>query len=73
MEISGTESSDSNDPMNEPRITRRSIRVPIANHNDNNNENNNKENRSRSMSLDHKRQNHATMSSSEESLAEKNK
>ncbi|CAF3064669.1 unnamed protein product [Rotaria sp. Silwood2] len=64
MEISATDSSDSTDPVNESRITRRSIRVPIANKN---------EIRSRSISVDNKRQRNPEISSSEESLSEKNK
>ena len=64
MEISGTDSSDSASPTNEARVTRRSIRVPITNHN---------ETRSRSISVENKRQHHPAMSSSEESLSEKNK
>ncbi|CAF3210496.1 unnamed protein product [Rotaria sp. Silwood2] len=64
MEISATDSSDSTDPVNESRITRRSIRVPIANKN---------EIRSRSISVDNKRQRNPEISSSEENLSEKNK
>ncbi|CAF3602015.1 unnamed protein product [Rotaria sp. Silwood1] len=63
MEISATDSSDSTDPINESRITRRSIRVPITNKN---------EISSRSISVENKRQQHPAMSSSsEESLSEK--
>ncbi|CAF3780897.1 unnamed protein product [Rotaria sordida] len=64
MEISTTDSSDSTDPINESRITRRSIRVPITNKN---------EIRSRSISLENKHQNHPTISSSsDENLSAKN-
>lgn len=66
MEISGTESSDSAEPIMESRITRRSIRVPATNENE-------IQSRSRSMSLENQRQAQPMMSSSEESLSEKNK
>ena len=60
MEISATDSADSADPMNQSRLTRRSIRVPMANNGA----------RSRSISIENKR---PTISSSEESLTDKNK
>lgn len=65
MEISATDSSDSTDPINESRITRRSIRVPPIN--------NNNESRSRSMSIETKRPLNSMISSSEENLFDKNK
>jgi hypothetical protein len=57
MEMSVTDSSDSNDAINESRVTRRSIRVPATNNNNNNNG----------------MQHNPILSSSEESLSEKNK
>ncbi len=64
MEMSVTNSSDSNDPMKESRITRRSIRVPTTNTNGI---------RARSRSIENKHQPHPALSSSEESLSDKNK
>ena len=64
MEISGTDSSDSTDPTNESRLTRRSIRISATN---------NSETRSRSASIEYKHQHHPALSSSEECLSEKNK
>lgn len=61
MEMSVT---DSNDPINESRITRRSIRVPTTN---------NSGISSRSRSVENKRQYNPVLSSSEESLSDKNK
>ena len=63
--MSVTDSSDSNDPSNESRVTRRSIRVPTAT--------NNNGVRSRSISIEKKRQIYPELSSSEESLSDKNK
>jgi hypothetical protein len=62
--MSVTDSSDSNEPANESRTTRRSIRVPAMN---------NKDARSRSISVENRRQHHPALSSSEESLSDKNK
>ncbi len=63
MEMSVTDSSDSNEPINSSRVTRRSIRVPTTNNNDIH---------SRSLSVDTKRQPNPTLSTSEESLSDKN-
>jgi len=64
MDMSVTDSSDSKEPMNESRVTRRSIRVPTTNNNGNH---------SRSLSLENKCQHNPILSSSEESLSDKNK
>jgi hypothetical protein len=61
MEMSVT---DSNDPINESRVTRRSIHVPTTN---------NSGISSRSRSVENKRQYNPVLSSSEESLSDKNK
>jgi len=63
-EISVTDSSDSTEPINESRVTRRSIRVPTTNNN---------EITTRSKSVETKRQIYPTLSSSEENLSDKNK
>jgi len=61
MEMSVT---DSNDAINESRVTRRSIHVPTAN---------NSGISSRSRSVENKRQYNPILTSSEESLSDKNK
>lgn len=61
-EMSVTDSSDSTELIPETRVTRRSIRIPATNGN-----------HSSSSSIENKRQLYPTLSSSEESLSDKNK
>ncbi|CAF1363562.1 unnamed protein product [Adineta steineri] len=69
MDISMTDSSDTSDSVTKSRLTRRSIRIPTTN----NSHNNKKDIRSRSISNENKRQDSPVISSSEESLSDKNK
>jgi hypothetical protein len=62
MEMSVIDSSDSTNPINESRVTRRSIRVPTTTNNGIH---------PRSLSLENKHQIHPALSSSEESLSDK--